>query len=73
MGGQHHEVWQTAHELDFLCKLGTWGMDAGGPGAASRKALLMRYLRASRRRVDWGAIQREIVLDEARLMWEEEA
>ena len=55
------ETYNTADELDFISKLGSY--NAGTP---SRVVLLHRYIKAFPRRVDWGSIEKEKVLAHAR-------
>ena len=59
-------AWGTEAELHFLLKLGSWV--PGTPRQVTRKDLLIRYLSAMRRRVEWGTIDPIIIQREVKKM-----
>jgi hypothetical protein len=61
---KHHkpasnEYWTTAHEIDFLQRLGSHREP--NPLRCSRTVLLIRYRQACVRRKQWGMVDRDII------------
>ena len=73
-GQKRCPVWSTGNELEFLRNLGTHRSGshrtAGQGTVAGLKDLLRGYLAGCRRRVNWGSIDKKIVMAEAEAMLE---
>lgn len=68
IGGQatsEHQKWTTAHELAFLDELGTQHTRVAGHIIKPRATLLTNYIRAARRRKDWGGVDKRKALQRA--------
>jgi hypothetical protein len=61
----------TMHELRFIENIGL--NQFGGFLMESRKSLIVKYIKAAQRRVDWANIDKDIVLSTAKKLLKEAA
>ena len=57
--------WSTRDELNFLRKIGTFGLKGAG---RDPKKCLEGYIKAAKNRVDWGKIDKEVAVETAKAL-----
>lgn len=60
--------YNAEREIEFIDGLGTFGVaEKNGANQKSRKELLRNYLIAAKRRSDWGAIDKHLVIQHVKI------
>ena len=52
-------AWKTENENKFLDNIGNWNPEF----PRNRRVLLKKYLKAAKKRIDWGQIDKEEIID----------